>query len=163
MKRPPFILFICSGNTCRSVMAEHLLRKRLGEAGLSGRIESAGLWAVEGEPASANVRAVLDRVGVGGFRHRSRRVTSGQVDEADLIVVMTEAHRQHLLARFPHAEGKVRLLKEYDSRSGGGDLVDPLGGDFESYEAMRNEIEGALPELIIAVHELIRGREKEPS
>jgi len=163
MKRLPFILFVCSGNTCRSVMAEHLLRKRLGEIGLSARLESAGLWAVEGEPASEYVQTLLNRLGVEGVCHRSRRVTTGQVDEADLIVVMTESHRQQLLARFPRAEGKVRLLKEYDRASDGGDLSDPLGGDAGSYEAIRNAIEHALPELVIAVHELSQGEKKEPS
>ncbi len=160
MNRRSLILFVCSGNTCRSVMAEHLLRKHLEAVGLPVQVESAGLWAAEGEPASAHVRVLLRRDGLDVTGHRSRLLTEGQVDEAGLIVVMTEAHRRSLLDRFPQAEGKIRLLKEYDGYRGWGDLDDPLGGDWESYERIRTEIERALPELVMAAHELFQAQER---
>jgi protein-tyrosine-phosphatase len=161
MTREPLVLFVCSGNTCRSVLAEHLFRIRLRAEGVGGRVASAGLWAVDGAPASQAVQAILADRGADVSAHRSRPLTEDNVDEADVIVVMTESQRRALLARFPEAAGKVSLLKEYDPVSKGGDLRDPFGDGRKVYETIRDEIERALPGLIAAAGQWQRAKGKE--
>jgi tRNA threonylcarbamoyl adenosine modification protein (Sua5/YciO/YrdC/YwlC family) len=156
LAQPPVILFVCTGNTCRSMMAEYSFRERLRQSGIGWRTASAGTEAVDGFPASSLAIRLLARRGIDGAAHLSSRLTRELVDEAGLIVVMTQFHRMTVLRRFPDAAPKVRLLKEFDSRSGGGDVEDPFGESSGEYVRILEEIEAAFPELVLAVHELER-------
>ncbi|WP_058300299.1 low molecular weight protein arginine phosphatase [Gorillibacterium timonense] len=111
------ILFVCTGNTCRSPMAEGLLRKMAKEAGLSIEVKSAGVAAMEGSSISSHSQKVLTDKGVDGRLH-SQPVREPLVREADLILTMTTRHKNQVLSRFPSAEGKIYTLLEY----AGGDL-----------------------------------------
>ncbi len=112
MKR---ILFVCTGNTCRSPMAEHLARKVLHRMNLEDRIEvaSAGLSALPGAPASGEARAVLASKGIDLKGHRAVQLSPVQVRQADLIFTMTAGQKRQLLELYPEARNKVFVLKEY--------------------------------------------------
>ena len=101
------VLFVCTGNTCRSSMAEGLL-KAMGEH----EVRSAGVAAEAGSPASPYAVDALFSKGIDITTHRARFISAEDVEWADIILTMTRRHKELLLERFPHAEHKLYTLKE---------------------------------------------------
>lgn len=124
------ILFVCSGNLCRSFMAERIFRKLSRQADLfQVQAASAGLLDLGGAGADPQAASILREKGIDGSGHRSRILSAEMVTGADLVLVMEEAQRDEVLRRHPDGEGKVRLLKSF-SRQGDGaelDIRDPYG------------------------------------
>ncbi|MCA1807866.1 MAG: low molecular weight protein arginine phosphatase [Kiritimatiellia bacterium] len=146
-QHPRRLIFICTGNLCRSPMAEYLMRHHLrGVRGWS--IASAGLFAAAGLPASAPAVEVLSEKGIDLTPHRSRLLTKDMVDSAALLVVMTRFHATELKARYPAAAGKVRMLSDFGDGATR-DIPDPIGGSVEVYRTIRDEINSALLDLVL--------------
>ncbi|AZN38619.1 low molecular weight protein arginine phosphatase [Paenibacillus albus] len=109
MKR---ILFVCTGNTCRSPMAEALLRTLAEERGLQLDIRSAGVSTIDGLPVSKNAQEALSRRGI-QHKGASKALETGSIAWSDLILTMTGSHKRQLLQRFPSAVDKTYTLLEF--------------------------------------------------
>lgn len=133
------VLFVCTGNTCRSPMAAALFNKIAVERGLDVRIESAGLFAADGEPASNEAIIVMQKYGIDLLGHHSQSVNTELLEKSDLILTMTAAHKMVLEQSCP---GKVFTLCEYAGTDF--DIDDPYGGDVEEYEECAKQIYEAL-------------------
>jgi len=141
------ILFVCTGNTCRSPMAAALLRHALGRR--SGfRVQSAGVAAQSGAPASPETVAILKESGIDLEHHRSRPITSEMVREAMLILAMTRKHRETVLELFPEAGERVFLLGEFTGDPSLREIPDPLGSGRSAYIETRDAIVAAIPPLL---------------
>lgn len=146
------LIFVCTGNTCRSPMAEGLLKHLLGSK-CGWDISSAGVRASNGLPASPGSLAALREKGIDLTGHYSRRLTPQMIREADLLVTMTRGHRDAILEISPESAGKVFLLKSFGIAQCAADIYDPVGEALDVYRRVRDEIDAALPDLILYMME----------
>jgi protein-tyrosine-phosphatase len=127
------ILFICTGNTCRSPMAEALLRRMAHQRGLTLAVRSAGVSTVDGLPVSGNALATLRRRDI-EHAGSSRTLTAEAVNWADLILTMTGNHKRSLLQWHPEAVDKSYTLKEFALQD------ERVLADIEELEALYTEL-----------------------
>ncbi len=145
-------LFVCTGNTCRSPMAEGIFRKLLSEKFKCSEDElvdrgfmvaSAGVAAAPGNPASPEgVEILIDR-GVDLRGHESQPVTPQLLSQADEIFTMTRSHRDFLVREFPETASRVKLLAR-----DGSDIIDPIGSGLEEYRRCAEQIEADLQRIV---------------
>ena len=134
------LLFVCTGNTCRSPLAEAIARRIASERGLDIEVGSAGTSAWEGAPASDGSLLVGIERGLDVNGHRARQLTRELVAETDLIIAMGPHHLERIEAL--GGEGKAYLLSTYASHGESMRPVsDPMGGDLAVYRATTDELE----------------------
>jgi protein-tyrosine-phosphatase len=143
------ILFVCTGNTCRSLIAEQVARRMIEERGLSGQVEvrSAGISASSGGRAPENTIRVLRQAGIDLTHHTTTPLDKEMVEEADLILAMDQGHVERILNRFPTIKRKVFLLNEF-AGLGKKEILDPIGCSFEAYETCLEQIRKGLLGII---------------
>jgi glycine hydroxymethyltransferase len=143
------ILFLCTGNVCRSPMAEGLFRHAVKGRG-EFRVLSAGIGAVDGQPPTDHsVRAMRD-IGIDISQQRSRALTAELVKSADLILGMTHSHTDTVALLYPKAAEKTFLLREFDDtlEAYEKDISDPIGSPFYNYVECRDQIEQGIVTLL---------------
>ncbi|MGO8699613.1 MAG: ribose 5-phosphate isomerase B [Limisphaerales bacterium] len=136
------VLFVCTGNICRSPMAEGLFRYAT-QGRTDCRAISAGVGAMEGQPPSPHAVRALKDLGIDISHQRSRMLTADLVEQADYIFGMTHSHVDSVNLLFPQAAEKTFLLREFDETLDEfeKDISDPIGGSFETYAYCRDQIE----------------------
>lgn len=135
------ILFVCTGNVCRSPMAAALFNARARRAGESVQFvaRSAGTWAPDSQRASAHAITAMAQRGIDLSEHRAHTLTRQDLAEADVVIVMTRNHREALAAEFPEARPKLHLMSELKDRDF--DIGDPYGGRLYEYQTLAQELE----------------------
>src|SRR6266853_2943958 len=143
------ILFICTGNGCRSPMAEGIFRRAMQGRG-DYRVFSAGLGAMEGQPPSHYAVQAVRELGIDISGQRSRMLTPELVQQADFIFGMTHSHIDTVMLLYPQAAEKTFLLREFDETLDlfEKDISDPIGGSYEIYLNCRDQIEQGIVSVL---------------
>lgn len=137
------IYFVCTGNTCRSPMAEAILKNK----DLKGiEVRSAGVYASEGIPMSENAMTILDRENI-KHNHSASLFNQGDAEWADLILTMTSTHKEHVLRLVGDAHEKVFTLNEYALPGSNPDILDPYGGNLAMYQRTFEQLNKVITEL----------------
>lgn len=144
------ILFVCSGNISRSFLAEMLLKYELVLQGLENVfVSSAGLYAFSGNPPDPKIVDHLQKMGISVEGHAARQITKGDVDWADLILVMERDHATMIERLWPEVKGKVELLGGFSSDGPAvDDIVDPFGKSSYHYRLAQAQITFAIKSFV---------------
>lgn len=164
------ILFVCTGNTCRSPMATGLMKKLLWEAKVDAiEVNSAGTGSLNGWPAAPHALEVTQKWGIDISAHRSRSLDKRMVEAADLILCMAPEHHRRVRELSPVSRNKSYLLASYPQKPEDTPLArieDPMGADLEVYEKSFMKIDEHLrrifAEVVRRARETQKGEEHEP-
>ena len=153
------VLFICSGNICRSPMAAEYFRDRAAHSGLSHVVvDSAGTLGIEGAPASAEAIEAMQEIGVDLRGHRSKGVTGAMIRTSDVIVVMSYDHQEQLIVRFADQGVRPFLLRAFERGTApdpnAREVADPMGKPLQAYRELLPLITGCVDHLVLHVKHL---------
>ncbi len=140
------VLFVCTGNTCRSPMAEAIARKIASDRNIGIQFQSAGVAAWDGGVMSDHAEEILRQYGIDGSGHRAQLINEQLVKWADIVLTMTEHHRQAVLEQFPDQQSKIYNLATY-LYNRVENVLDPYGGSIQIYENCAKSLAAMIEDL----------------
>lgn len=150
-------MFVCTGNSCRSPMAEGFLKDLLAKHNVSNvLVDSTGTHAPDGNSPTNYAVLTMVELDVDILQHRARTITPRLANEADVLLVMEKAHQHYLKHTIPSVREKTFLLKEFGQKhvDGGVEVIDPIGRDFDFYRACAQELLGECTRIFPIIKEL---------
>jgi protein-tyrosine-phosphatase len=140
----PSVLFVCTANICRSPMASVLFRSKVASRAdaASWRIESAGVWGMDGNAAAQKAQLVMRSMGLDLGKHLSQALNRGLLHQFNLILTMERGHKEGLSAEFPELASRIYMLSEMVNRNY--DIHDPISGSLPDYQDTAREIDQIL-------------------
>jgi protein-tyrosine-phosphatase len=144
------ILFVCTANICRSVMAEALMKHLLLGRGKSIDVESAGVNAIGNLETDRFTNQVCSEHGLDVSSHRSKQLTEEMLDHSNLVLCLAENHKHVILRAYPRCKGKVFLLKQFRRKYPVQEpsVKDPIGRPLNHYEHCYSEIEKEVKRIV---------------
>lgn len=147
------IMFICSGNTCRSAMAHWMLKKKIEEMKINNiEVYSSGIYAETGDIPTEEAIETMEEYGIDLKNHKATNIYDSKIEEMDLILCLTNIHKLQILRAFPQLQGKLYTIKEYVEYDEEGqdqtNIKDPWGYGVGVYRICAAEIEKCLELLI---------------
>ena len=161
------ILFVCSGNSCRSPMAEGLLKKRLFPEFIDRvEIKSAGTLGLIDLPPTPLAIQVCEEKGVDISSHLSQSLTKELLEQSDLVLVMADHHKEFIGSNYPEQIDKVHLLTEFDASNSQNkekptSIPDPIGMNLDFYRKVVNQIDAELTRILPTLKSLIEKKNSE--
>lgn len=137
------VMFICTGNICRSAMGHALMEKRVKELNKDITVYSSGVYAITGDNATSQAVQVMKQYSVDLLSHKATNIKDSNINSMDLILCATKNHKAAILGVYPNLKEKIYTIKEYaeyDPNSLDQDIDDPYGCSIEMYEKCAEEI-----------------------
>ena len=143
------IMFVCTGNICRSAMADKMLAKKVEEENLDIEVYSSGTFAENGDYPTSEAIEVMEEYGVDLRQHRATNIRRSNIEEMDVILCATTNHKNMVLQLYPNLTGQVYTMKEYVGETADGiDISDPWGYDLAVYRKCATEIEKIIQKIV---------------
>ena len=135
------IMFVCTGNICRSAMAEKMLKNKIQDKrDLHIQVFSSGISAYNGDtPTYEALKVMREEYGIDMTAHKATHVSCSNIEEMDKILCMTNSHKRTLIAMYPQISDRIYTIKEYVGLEG--DVLDPYGGTIEVYHHCAKQLD----------------------
>lgn len=143
------VMFVCTGNICRSAMAHFMLEKKVNQSNKNITVFSCGIFAENGDIPTYNAIEIMKEYEIDLAKHRAINIMNSKIEEMDLILCATMSHKFNVLNMYPSLKEKVYTIKEFAEFSENDlDINDPWGYDLETYRFCANEIDRCLDIII---------------
>ena len=143
------IMFICTGNICRSAMAEYMLKKKVQEENLPIKVYSCGTYAENGDRPTEEAIETMKEYGIDITSHRAINIYNSDIEDMDIILCATANHKRVVLDLYPNLLGKVFTMKEYVGDTEYGiDISDPWGYGLFVYRKCATELNNVIEKIV---------------